>query len=361
MKKLHYTPFLKLKQNEIMALKELSPVIKDKVVPFFDFSLGRKEENPKTFDQTTKKVAKQLQAHFGGDKAIYIDTYDVQDQIVSGIHSYLYLLNSLNTMDLIPVTGVDRTAEHQQAIIDYMASKPKTDQVIAFRVVTEDFVSYGAIKDEIEDALSALLNDLFTQIDLIIDCRIVHHFEQSDIDTTVQQITNFITLFTKDYPVKKVIVSGSSIPVMLGEICKTNSYLRLKRNEILIHQAVAERLKDVHQIEYGDYTTVSPEFMQPNLQATLNGASKLIYADGLHQHIWRGVKLQGPPYKAYQFNDHIKAMINLAPTIYRGNTYSWADQKFYDTQNQKSGYSAGSIIKPIINAHISYMSQIYSR
>ncbi|WEJ61669.1 beta family protein [Thiomicrorhabdus lithotrophica] len=361
MKKLYYTPFLKLKQNEIMALKELHPTIKEMVVPFFDFSPDKKEKNPKRFDETADKSAKQLLTHFGPDKSIYIDTYDVQDQIISGMHSYLYLLQSLNPIHLIPVTGVDRTQEHQQAIIDYMVGKPKIDQVIAFRVVTEDFASYSAIKDEIEDALYSLLNDLFTQIDLIIDCRIVHHLDQSGIDTAVQQITNFIALFTKDYPVRKVIVSGSSIPVTLGEICQTKSYLMLERNEMLIHQAVATSFEEVHPIEYGDYTTVSPEFMQPNLQATLNGASKFIYADGTHQHIWRGEKLQGPPFKGHQFNEHIRAMINLTPTIYRGTAYSWADEKFYNTQHNTSGYTASTIIKPIINAHISYMSQIYSR
>ena len=36
-----YTPFLKLKANEVAAIASLSDVVKDKIVPFFD--LARKD------------------------------------------------------------------------------------------------------------------------------------------------------------------------------------------------------------------------------------------------------------------------------------------------------------------------------
>jgi len=360
---MRYVPFLKLKQGEIMALKELHAQNKDSIIPFFDFPPKQNNIKPDDFGANATSRAKQLIKHFGSGRTIYLDTYDVHDQDINGVHSYLYLLKQFNAMHVIPVTGIDRTPEHQQAIIDYMETKPSSSQTIAFRVIIDSFGSFQAIKDEIDEALDGLLNDLFTQIDLVMDCRLVHKMKSNDVNTTITNITNFILAFTQQYPTRKVIVTGSSIPITLNELCKTSSYAVVDRNELKIHKGIAHNFDESHGILFGDYATVSPEFAEPNAQAAMNGASKFIYAYENYQHIWRGVRLRGKKgdkMKTYLYNEHIRDMMNLTPAIFRGNNYSNADSGFYDKQLETSGYTQTTIVKPLINAHITYMSEIYS-
>jgi hypothetical protein len=356
---LFYIPFLKFKQNEIMALKELEPAIKDKITPFFDYPPDQDDKKPKSMDEQVPKRAKQLQKHFGAGKTIYVDAYDIDDHDIGGVHSYLYLLRELNTMRCIPVTGIDRTIEHKQAIKDFLAESEEPENTIALRVAYEDFPSYYAIEYDIEDAMDGLLNDLFTQIDLVMDCRITHWMDDIKVDETANNITDFILKFTKNYPVRNVIVTGSSIPLMLKEICPTRNYRILERNEVSIYEKVSTFLKGYEKHIYmGDFTTVSPEFAQPNTIAALNGASKLIYAHQNFQHIWRGGRVL--PRNFHYYNEHIRELLVITPSIFRhGN--SWGDIKFYDKRNDNGGFTSSSIIKPMVSSHITHMSQIYSR
>lgn len=106
----------------------------------------------------------------------------------------------------------------------------------------------------------------------------------------------------------------------------------------------------------GDYTTVSPLYAEPNNMAKMNGTSKLIYPHDREQHIWRGRKVT--TVGAQQYNEHIH-LLTKTP-FYRGQTYSAADKQFYDTRLSTSGYWTSSIIKPLINAHISYMIKTHN-
>jgi hypothetical protein len=358
-------PFLKLKEGEIMALKELHPIAKDSIIPFFDFPPKQDSKKPYDFAKKSIAQAKKLTKHFGTGKTIYLDTYDIIDQKIHGIHSYLYLLRAFNDINVIPVTGIDRTPEHKQAIIDYVATKLSPIEVICFRIPIDFFGSFNAIKDDIDDALNGLLNDLFTQIDLVMDCRLVHKMNGADVDRTIVNITNFILAFTKNYPTRKVIVTGSSIPVTLNELCKTRSHSTVDRNELKIHKGIAHNFDESHNILFGDYTTISPEFAEPNTLAAMNGASKFIYPHDNKHYIWRGMQLRHEtPLKTImrnnQYNEHIRDVMAVMPSIFRGASYSWADANFFYHKDLTSGYSQKTIIKPLVNAHISYMLQTYS-
>jgi len=223
----------------------------------------------------------------------------------------------MNEMNCIPVTGIDRTPEHKQSIISHLKHSGKSENTIAFRITFEDFASFHAIKDEIDEALDGLLNDLFTHIDLIMDCRTVHNLNKEEVKRTINNIKNFISQFTQAYPVRKIIVTGSSIPVILNEICSTHDHDIIDRQEIEIHQKVAAHFNDENNpILFGDYTVVSPEFTQPNEHAIRNGASKLIYAHENKHYIWRGGKVI--PDGFHQYREHIEALLNLTPAIFRG-------------------------------------------
>jgi hypothetical protein len=345
-----YIPFLKLKQNEIMALKMLEGEIKAGLTPFFDFPNDVKGNTPENFINKAETEHKRIQKHLWQDIQFYIDTYDVNDLDINGQHSYEYLLDAFRDFSVIPVIGVDRTPEHKQAIINHMATQGDDIKTIAFRITTEDFQSYTAIQDEISILFEGLLG-LFATIDLIFDNRICLDV---DIDSTATHIAKFSQQFNQDYPVRKIIITGSSIPASLSDICSTHHRSAIKRNELLIYGKVKQEY-GLNTL-FGDYTTVSPLFSEPNVMAAMNGASKLIYADELMQYIWRGGSVR--VYGGAQFNQHINELTQKS--YYHSQYHSWADKRFYDTRSDKSGYSTSSIVKHLINAHISYMAKTHN-
>lgn len=226
-----YTPFLKLKQNEIMALKDLETSIKPSITPFFDFPSDPEKHTPDEFIKKSNKAYKQVKKHLWQNIQLYLDTYDIDDLDINGQHSYHYLLTTFQGLSLIPVIGIDRTPEHKRAIIDYIKTQGNSDErIICFRVTTEDFESFSVIQDDISELFKGLL-EIFTHIDLILDNGLCLN---ANITHTANRIVKFSEEFSQHYPVRKIIITGSSIPPSLTEVCPPNDYKIIQRNELLI-------------------------------------------------------------------------------------------------------------------------------
>ena len=140
-----YIPFLKLKQNEIMALKELTASSKANLLPFFDFPKG-KDDNSSKFQEYAASKAKQIKAHLGTNFRCYVDDYDASEFFISGQHSYFILLNEFANYSPIPVMGIDRTDDHKKSIIDAISLGLVSSDCFAFRIQLEDIQSYNAVK-----------------------------------------------------------------------------------------------------------------------------------------------------------------------------------------------------------------------
>lgn len=357
---LDYTPFLKLKKQEVTALKMLDSDWHSLLVPFFDFPAKEDTKKPWDYAEKSVEMARYVTKHIPNISGFYLDAFDVEDHVVQGKHNYLYLLEKFNNFDVIPVTGPDRTDDHLQSIRAFIHQKTSHSIAIGYRVTADDFISFNATKDEVAESLDGLINDLFTEIHLIIDCRLVAFLSEKSIDNLVKQIASYIVKFTQSYPVSKVIVAGSMIPVSLSYLVDANDHGHIERIEIAIYDAVKSCFSTDYRIVLGDYTTVSPEFAEPNEQSSKNATSKLVYPHDKQQYIWRGTKVIGPPSKQYLYNEHVRDMIALSPTIYRGQSYSWADGEFFNKQHTRDGFWTNTINKFLINAHISYMLHTYS-
>jgi hypothetical protein len=358
---LNYTPFLKLKKQEITALKMLDSIWHPLLVPFFDFPAKEDTKKPWDYAEKSNEMAAYARNHISTFSRFYLDSFDVEDHLIQGKHNYLYLLEQFSNFDVIPVTGPDRTDDHRHSIRTFIQQKTSPSIAIAYRVTVDDFASFNATKDEVAESLDGLINYLFTEVHLIIDCRLLDAFlGNKHFNNMVKQITNYIVKFTQSYPVSKVIITGSMIPVSLASLVKANSHGQVERFEISIYDAVKSFFTADHCIGLGDYTTVSPEFAEPNEQSSQNATSKLVYAHDKQQYIWRGTKVMTNPSKQYLYNQHARDMINFRPSVFRGKNYSWADSEFFDKQNDVTGFWTNSINKFLINAHISYMLHTYS-
>jgi hypothetical protein len=346
-----YIPFLKAKQNEIKSISELSEEVREAICPFFDFPKKMDGYEEDEFVAASERILKRLQKNVGNSFPFYFDNYDLEEGLeVGGEHNYSHLLQLLAGMNVIPVVGLDRSAEHNNAVLDSKQAGTLKSDVVAFRVCPEDFESFGVSKDDIESNLSHIF-DQFDAIDLILDCRVCTNLKAA---TIAPQIQDFSQKFCANYSVRRVVVTGSSIPASIGDILKVKTEQLITRKELAIYSAVKSKHKHAPLI-VGDYTTVSPNYSDVNIPPEMLQnimTAKLTYtAPGAHYFIRGGAMKTNT---AKQYFGMAKRL--CSQSFFRGKNYSSGDAYLEEkSRGQGSNCSPNAVIKPAVVAHISYM------
>lgn len=348
--RIEYVPFLKSKEHEVHAIAELDADVLAKVAPFFDFP--RKQNGgytPDTLAKAITRLVKKFTTHLSGVREFYFDTYDLDDDIeIDGIHLYRHLLDQFAGLPLIPVVSIDRTDGHLRSVVDAIKDKVVSSEVVAFRVTAEDFQSYDVVSDDLEDLLEPVFSS-FKNVDLVFDCRICTGM---DVETVSKQIDHFAKRFLSNYPVRRVVLAGSSIPASVADVLSSNSEEYVNRGEVEIYEAVSS-LGAANYV-FGDYTIISPDYSDANIppeQMQGRITAKLIYSlDGQHYFIRGGsLKTKGRE----QYYDLAAAL--CSKDFYRGPDYSGGDAYFFKKSNREAPLCwVNTVIRPSIDAHITY-------
>jgi hypothetical protein len=366
---IRYIPFLKLKSNEIMALKELDEETKEIFVPFFDYAKrddspdnnrplkkGAKEKTPEEkFKDTVIRLFKSLKKNAIFLDGFYLDNFDLPENfVVDGNHNYRYLLSNFSKLPVIPVVGIDRNQAHLNAVIELKEAGDLISEVIAFRITEEDFEDYDAVEDEISNQLTEVF-DLFESVDLVLDCRVCAN---SDPLAIAGQIVDFINSFTDDYNVRRIIVTGSSLPASIADVAAVSTEEIINRVEVEIYTHVITGLDFEFDVIFGDYATVSPNYSDSDIPkyAIRNvTAPKIIYTFNDSQFIKRGSALATHPLGNGQYELLLEELVEK-PFFRTDN--SWGDRYLVEKSNgEGSDATPGTMVKPLCNSHITYICQ----
>ncbi|OEF10831.1 beta family protein [Aliivibrio logei] len=354
----NYTPFLKFKTCEISALKALKNHELVDITPFFDLAT-KNEIQASDVENTILKGVRKYELNFKDANGFYIDDYDLDDslRINNGI-VYEFLIKEFTQTSFIPVIGLDRTQERIDVISQYKSNKMIKSNTIALRLNREDFLSYVINEDDIRDILEPLIDGvtpLYNNIHLILDCRIC---SDSDVTLLSNNIIKFLIDIQKDFDFSKIIITGSSIPPSIADVLPVLSDTHLIRNECEIFERVNHEL---HNVEIGDYATVSPNYSDVNIPVTALYkimTPKLVYTYKGHHYFIRGGAIESHPRGAKQYDDMSITLINN--TFYRGHSYSIGDAYITDkSQGKGKNAQPSSINKFLVNAHITFMLNDY--
>jgi hypothetical protein len=346
---IHYIPFLKAKRGEFNAMGELTPEVKQAVCPFFDFPRKKEEYSSEIYSRTTHGIVKGLKKHWGTDAEFYFDDLDIAQELkVNSGEPYAYVLNSLKGMRIIPVVGLGR-GSHNYSVVQLKREGEIASSTVAFRALQDDFDNFELNKDQIDFDLASVFAE-FDEIDLIFDCRLCSGM---DISLTAQQIAAFARNFCKVFNVRRVIVTGSSIPASIRDLVNPNSAETVTRHELAIISK-ARLLAEVDVLA-GDYATVSPFFSDADFDPRLFQkvtAPRLIYSFDHSHYIARGVSLESGGQSQY---------VNLSQALcrqafFRGRGYSTGED-YFDDKRKRIGSNAtnGTVVTPSVVAHITYM------
>ena len=346
---IHYIPFLKAKRGELNAMSELTSEVKQAICPFFDFPLKKEKYDSASYSRKTRDIASGLKKHWGKDAEFYFDDFDIAQKLtVENEEPYTYVLNALKVLRIIPVIGLGR-GSHNDSVVELKRKGEIASSTVAFRAVQDDFEDFELNKDEIDDDLAGVFAE-FDQIDLILDCRVCSSL---DVPLTAQQIAAFARKFCNVYDVRRVIVTGSSIPGSLGDLVKPNSTTAVTRREL----AIISQARDLGDVDMmaGDYTTVSPFYSDANFDPRLFPkvtAPRLIYSFNHSHYVARGISLEsGGPAQYVGITNRL-----CGQGFFRGRGYSTGED-YFDDKRRRIGNTAtnGTVVTPSVVAHITYM------
>ncbi|WP_229303273.1 beta family protein [Leptospira sp. mild_001] len=349
-----YVPFLKLKQNEALALKDLNENDSQSILPFFDIP------KPEILDELNiiKKIdqaKKYITKYWGKDKLFYIDNYDIPDQIeIQNNHNYKFVLDSLDEFNYIPTVGVNRSPKHLS--VTKMCINKKKLSIVALRLIPSDFEDYAIIKDSLNDIIDNFKN---YKIHLILDNRIINDKKSA------KQLFKNITQFLNDYKIKenheKIILTGSSIQANIAEHVETGKYKKILRYEWILYNLICHKM-NTHFI-YRDYGVVSPDYTDSDIEPELyqNVATpKIFYAHNRSFHIFRGKAFKTSPRGFKQYFDIAKILVKKF--YYRGEHYSIGDKFIFDKSKEKDNPSSqGNWYRMLNNSHITYVCRTLSK
>jgi hypothetical protein len=354
-KALSYSPFLKLKVNEIAALVALSVEVLEKITPFFDLPRKSDQMSEAVLRQMVTKAARKVEKNLGKEYSFYLDNFDLSDDwTIDGEVSYSFVIDAFRETMFIPVLGVDRHTDHAGSIWKAKSDGLIKSSTLAIRLLEEDFLSFALVQAELADLSFAAGEAGFSDLDLILDCRLCRNHNSAELSKLVGE---FIQEARGHHDFRRVVVTGSSIPASIADVIKVLQQSEISRVEL---QVVSRLLAaGVEDIVLGDYTIVSPLYsevsMPPEMLLNIT-APKVMYSYvGVH-YIQRGGALRTHARGNFQYNDIASALVGLP--FFRGRAYSYGDEFIDDRAKGVAGkmVTPGSILKPTINAHITYMA-----
>ncbi|HEY5912026.1 MAG TPA: hypothetical protein VJA21_15590 [Verrucomicrobiae bacterium] len=346
---IRYIPFLKAKRGELTAMSELAPKVKQTICPFFDFPRKKANYDSETYAGIAQSIATSLKKHWGNGAEFYFDDLDIDQKLtVKGENQYAYMLKALKELQVIPVVALDRT-KHNAAVAQLKRDGEIGSATVAFRADKSDFEDFDGNADQIDYDLASAFKQ-FEVIDLILDCRLC---TGTDVLETSRQIATFAKKFCNAYDkVRRVIVTGSSLPASIGEVLSVDSTAVVARREL----AILSKARDLSDVELiaGDYTTVSPFYSDADLDPKIMQnvmTPRLIYPFRQSYYITRGVSMKSGGYGQY-----VGLALGLCGQDFFRPGYSTGEDYFYE-KSRRIGKNAtnGTVVKPSVVAHITYM------
>ncbi len=253
-----YMPIIKSKRGEFTAVRLLGNDTKQHIAPFFDvLPPNRFAKKPKTLAEHLVWVAEHTARAWATQQPVWVDTFDVGPEIVSGNQVAIeYLIRAMleRKLRIVPVTGFQREAEHDEGILHLLA---ENSTGIAIRLEEEDLLLPTRLGALIDDRLKYFELDA-ANVDLIIDLR---YLDDTPPTAAVAQLTRAIQNLPHLPSWRQTIFAASSMPNTLKGVCDRDASGYLARGEWAIWSALRDApIKRVPT--FGDYTTVPPLYSE---------------------------------------------------------------------------------------------------
>lgn len=351
-----YTPFLKLKQNELQAVADMDADVISSIRPAFD--IPRPSKSPSEADILErlrlgyKELAKTLSQH--ENLTFFIDNYDLDDTVtLLGRPQYDFILDLMKSLAPTPVVAMNRVPDHNISAIRFAEAFGRR---VGLRLQQEEMESFFLLEPKL-DQLFLSMKGKVDHVDVLVDFRCIT--SPGDAAATAKF---FLAKYLTKYKAASIACTGSVIPANISELVKTNSRIEVERQEILAWEAL-KASPGLENIIFGDYGVVSPDYSDAEIgQQLLRQVStpKVFYPFERSFYIARGSSFESHPKGNDQFFDLADDIANHR--AYRQSAYSMGDAYVFarsakSLNKPKKAGSQGSWTKAMTIAHVTFVSR----
>jgi len=292
----HYVPILRWKRAERVALRFLTEQVKSYMTPLIEVTprsfSPRASGRVPPVDEVLSHIAEDLLASWGTEP-IFIDLWLLNPSLSvrNGLHPFIFLAAEARArgVSLIPVTGLDRDDEYQNAVASLNATN---DGGVCVRLVRSD-LERSALRTDLNRLLSRLhLQE--RQAHLLVNWQ----FVQGGCPDWTAALRSFPDLRLWR---TLTVASGAFPPDLTRFTLGQHDLPRLDR--LAWRRQVALEDPSLRRAAYGDYTIQNPIYSEP--PGLANVSASIRYTADEHWVIMRGEGLRnenGPGHAQYPAN-----------------------------------------------------------
>jgi len=316
----HYVPVLKGKEGEYLALRELADTVKDGLTPLIEIpSIPYDYANDapaKTIDEHLAKVTEKIQNCWGVKRPVFVD-FDLllpTEVMSDGRQPLTYVFEGARTVNLhtIPVTGINRTTEYQDAV----KTANDTDGFgICIRLESDD-LNDPDLNTKVNDLLT-MFGELPQNIDMVVDFGAIVAGVSAAILAAANSLIASIPL-VRDW--RTFTFAASGFPPDLSDLTPRTISLIPRTEWTLWQNLVSRRL--LRFPTFGDYAIAHPVVTEVDPRI-MKMSAQLRYTSDEHWLVFKARNVKD--YGFGQFNDICRALIGRPE--YKGAAFSWGDNQ----------------------------------
>ncbi len=255
-KNIKYSPILKTTQAEIKGYEKLAPEIKEKILPLFELTRGRRSKHDR-FGDISKQVNKIFEVSDGNRFILdlttesFLSNLQIDRMLTSHSNGYKVWCSYVKEIyqdNLIPIIHFNEKAsiEDNNKQLEKLSD---VSDVLAFRLYAED----SSVLDKFENINQHGISEII----YILDMGYVFN------DTISPSIINNIKTILEKYNPYKIFVSSSSFPKNATEVAENGNNDEGSANltEVQMFDEISKRVDD-NKVSYGDYACIHPKRIQ---------------------------------------------------------------------------------------------------
>ena len=350
-----YTPILRNRQSEILALQRLPSNSKASCTPLLDLAAPTKSDDLATVVTYAERNIIRMVKGAKGFAQILVDSSELDPalRLTGNRHPLIEAARAIEKAGCIPipVTGLHRDAAHMNAALKIR--KHNGLGTICFRLDSTD-VGTASMSHALLQRLIATHSLAAKDVIVLIDLQSVHG---KDTDSLVLQTSRLIAhMNTTKWA--GVIVAGYGIPDQLSGSISVREQGYIRRIEQDVYLSIVKTYP-IDNLWFGDYATLSPTHIELDWRLISRMMSpKAVYALRDSWFVVRGGPFSSDAKGYGQYHDLASEIVALDE--FSGSDYSFGDEYIDErTSTSVSPGSPASWIVACVNHHITLTAEAH--
>lgn len=350
-----YSPILRNRQSELLAIKHLSKSIRSSLMPVLDVAAPTKSADKATGLKYIQGNLKRTEKYATGFPAVFVDSSELDPayRLSGDMHPLEGIAGAIARAGgrPIPVTGLHRDPTHKAVTIEI--AKEHAQDSLCLRLDATDISTATLTVNRIQNLL-ATDSIQSSSVYLLLDMQCLYG---KDKDIMARQVLRLLKLLgTKAWA--GIVVGGYAIPDQLSTAVSTSEQAYLRRVEQDVFRDISTYEMDTPRW-FADYTILSPSVVELDWKLI----RKVMTPKALYtlEDLWfvvRGGAFSSHPDEYNQYYSIAEEIVALEE--FSGPDYSYGD-KYISDRSKRNGApgNPGSWITACVNHHLTFTANTY--